>query len=185
MPPSTAKRLLCTAPIVRSASRLQPAVRRASPPPATSGSPGSGTTGGTTRNCLGMPGSRTVNFASLDACGYPSPNTTGVRPTAAACSYSSSNGNDYDGVGGGGAASGLQLNCDYLHCAAEPFYGNGIVRNSYIISDECWGPCGSGSRVCRRRKHECEHHQQPSLVRVLHVDANGWEYRLELVWQLP
>ena len=44
-----------------------------------------------------------------------------------------------------GSASGLTMNYDYLHCAAEPFNGNGVVKNSYIIADECWGPCGSSS----------------------------------------
>ena len=30
------------------------------------------------RNCAGAPGSGTPNYGSLDACGYPSPDTTGV-----------------------------------------------------------------------------------------------------------
>ena len=29
-------------------------------------------------NCAGTPGSGQPNYASMDACGYPSPNTTGV-----------------------------------------------------------------------------------------------------------
>jgi hypothetical protein len=43
--------------------------------------PGSGTTGpsgGNQLNCGGAAGSKTPNYAALDACGYPSPNTTGV-----------------------------------------------------------------------------------------------------------
>jgi hypothetical protein len=40
---------------------------------------GSGTTPSPqTRDCAGTPGSATPNYASLDACGYPSPDTTGV-----------------------------------------------------------------------------------------------------------
>jgi hypothetical protein len=65
-------------------------------------------------------------------------------PANPACSYSSSNGTSSD-ILWEGAASGLHMDYDYLHCAAEPFNGNGIVSNSYIIADECWGPCGSSS----------------------------------------
>jgi hypothetical protein len=164
------------------------------------------------RNCLGTPGSRNVNFVRLDACGYPSPNTTGVRPGTAlrnvgaircvdvAINAVSTTGEvtigsnctitnsrivgtivvqagptnvilshdelsgpytgsparptcSYDGTTGRGgaasnivwegAASGITLEHVYLHCAAEPFNGNGVIRNSYIIADECWGPCGT------------------------------------------
>jgi hypothetical protein len=169
--------------------------------------------GGTSNtNCLGTIGSGQVNYSSLDGCGYPSPNTTGVpagttltavssisctnktidaestsgsvtigsnctitdsrltggqitvqsgitnvtlshdeisgpytgSPTSPSCSYSSSSGTTSD-VLAEGAASAVTLDYDYLHCAAEPLNGNMIVSNSYIIADECWGPCGSNS----------------------------------------
>ena len=173
---------------------------------------GTGGTGGTQTNCLGTTGSSTVNYTSLDNCGYPSPNTTGVpagtsltsvssincsnqtinavstsgnvtigsnctitdsrimsgqitiqsgvtgvnlshdeisgpytgSPNSPSCSYSSSNGTSSD-VMAEGAATAVTLNYDYLHCSAEPLNGNFQVSNSYIIADECWGPCGSGS----------------------------------------
>ncbi len=172
----------------------------------------------TASNCAGSVGSATINYSSLDACGYPSPNTTGPRitPTAASgtvtcdsthavsgksfnasqlsmgngctitdskisggiggsvtngltgvvisyteiagaytgtatnptCTYTNNSG----GTGGvtsdilwEGAATGVHVDHSYLHCAAEPFNGNGVVSDSYILSDECWGPCGSGS----------------------------------------
>lgn len=45
-------------------------------------SPGVGSVGPgaspSSRDCAGTPGSGTPNYASLDACGYPSPDTTGV-----------------------------------------------------------------------------------------------------------
>lgn len=172
-----------------------------------------GTGGGTApENCLGVTGSGVVSYASLDSCGYPSPDTTGVpsgtalrsvssvncsnttisgistsgqvtlgnnctitdsrltggqitvqsgisgvvlshdeisgpytgTPADPTCTYSGSDGNTSD-ILWEGAASGLTLDHDYLHCAAEPFNGEGTVKDSYIISDECWGPCGSGS----------------------------------------
>jgi hypothetical protein len=164
--------------------------------------------GGSPTNCLSTAGSGVISYASLDGCGYPSPNTTGVPGgtslTAVSSIYCSNTtinavyttgpvtlGNNcaitnsriigdgivvtsgvtgvvltHDEISGSytgspssptctsqtssdilweGAPSGLTLNYDYLHCAAEPFNGNGIVKNSYIISDECWGPCGSSS----------------------------------------
>jgi hypothetical protein len=168
--------------------------------------------GTTPTTCLGATGSGIISYSNLDACGYPSPNTTGVppgtslttvasincsnqtinavyttgsvtlgnnctitnsrmtggqitvqagitgvqlthdeisgpyvgSPTSPTCTYSSSNGNSSD-ILWEGVPSGITLNYDYLHCAAEPFNGNGTVKNSYIISDECWGPCGSSS----------------------------------------
>jgi hypothetical protein len=68
-------------------------------------------------------------------------------PVAPTCTYNprSGAGGAQSAVLGEGVASALTLDHDYLHCAAEPFNGNGTVKNSYIISDECWGPCGSGS----------------------------------------
>ncbi len=168
---------------------------------------------GTPKNCVGgAPGSKTVSFAALDACGYPSPNTTGVpagttltsvssvnctnktinavvttgsvtigsnctitnsrlmggqitvgntvtgvqllhdeisgpytgTPTNPTCTYTSTSGTSSN-VLWTGAASGVLLQYDYLHCAAEPFNGNGVVKDSYLIADECWGPCGSSS----------------------------------------
>jgi hypothetical protein len=67
-------------------------------------------------------------------------------PTNPTCSYNPSTGagNNSDIVWEG-APTGVTLNYVYLHCAAEPFNGNGIVKNSYAISDECWGPCGSST----------------------------------------
>jgi hypothetical protein len=170
---------------------------------------------GTPKNCLGTTGSGVISYASLDACGYPSPNTTGVpagttltsvssisctnktinavsttgsvsigsnctitnsrmtggqitvqsgvtnvqlthdeisghytgTPTNPTCTYNSSTGSGgaTSAILWEGAASGLTLNYDYLHCAAEPFNGNGTVQNSYIIADECWGPCMTSS----------------------------------------
>jgi hypothetical protein len=157
---------------------------------------------------------RAIDYARLDACGYPSPDTTGVpagtvltavssiscsnetinavsttgsvnignnctitnsriigeivvaagvtgvvlthdelsgaytgTPTNPTCSYNSSTGaggNNSDLVWEG-APTGVTLEHVYLHCAVEPFNGNGIVKNSYAISDECWGPCGSST----------------------------------------
>jgi hypothetical protein len=172
----------------------------------------SGGGGGTPTNCLGTTGSGQVNYTSLDNCGYPSPNTTGVpagttlttvssincsnqtinavstsgnvtvgsnctitnsrltggqitiqsgvtgvtfshdeisgpytgSASSPSCTYSSSNGTTSD-VLAEGAATAVTLNYDYLHCAAEPLNGNFQVSNSYILADECWGPCGSGS----------------------------------------
>lgn len=172
----------------------------------------SGSSGTIPENCLGATGSGVISYASLDSCGYPSPDTTGVpsgtalrsvssvncsnttisgistsgqvtlgnnctitdsrltggqitvqagisgvllshdeisgpytgTPAAPTCTYSGTNGNTSD-ILWEGAASGLTLDHDYLHCAAEPFNGEGTVKDSYIISDECWGPCGSGS----------------------------------------
>ena len=145
------------------------------------------------------------DYASLDACGYPSPDTTGVPAGTSLTTVGSINcanetinavyttggvtigsnctitnsrligdivvqagpanvnlshdelsgphtgsptspsclGNiDSDMLWEGNGAD-LTLNYDYLHCAAEPFNGGGVVENSYVISDECWGPCGS------------------------------------------
>ena len=173
---------------------------------------GSGGGSGTQTNCLGTDGSGQVSYSSLDSCGYPSPDTTGVpagtsltsvgsiscsnqtinavstsgpvsigsnctitnsrltggqitiqggitgvtlshdeisgpytgSPTSPTCSYSSTNGTTSD-ILAEGAATAVTLNYDYLHCAAEPLNGNFQVSNSYVIADECWGPCGSGS----------------------------------------
>jgi hypothetical protein len=66
-------------------------------------------------------------------------------PLSPTCTYDpkSGDGGATSAVTGEGVASALTLDHDYLHCAAEPFNGNGIVTNSYLIADECWGPCGN------------------------------------------
>lgn len=166
----------------------------------------------TKTDCLGATGRGRASFAALDACGYPSPNTTGVpagrhlrpvgsinctnttvdavstsgpvtigsgctitnsritgaivvhngvtnvnlshdeisgpyagTPLSPTCTYdpNSGAGGATSAVTGEGVASALTLDHDYLHCAAEPFNGNGVVTNSYLIADECWGPCGA------------------------------------------
>lgn len=59
------------------------------PPPPASGGSGSGGTGGTGGNggngpggngtdCAGAPGGKTPSYTAMDACGFPSPDTTGV-----------------------------------------------------------------------------------------------------------
>jgi len=68
-------------------------------------------------------------------------------PTSPNCSYNSSNGSggNSSDILWEGSATGITLDYDYLHCAAESYNGNGTIENSYIIADECWGPCGSSS----------------------------------------
>jgi hypothetical protein len=63
----------------------QPTSTAPAPAPAPPAGGGTGTGGGSgttpsplTHDCAGTPGSATPNYANLDACGYPSPNTTGV-----------------------------------------------------------------------------------------------------------
>jgi hypothetical protein len=164
--------------------------------------------------CAVISSSTTLDYAALDRCGYPSPNTAGVpsgttlTPVSSInctnttidsvtttgdvnvgnnckiqnskisgvaiddgvtgvqflhdeitgpytgssgspnCTFSQGSGNnpgsgnEYD-VHAMGAADAVTVDHSYLHCAAEPFNGNGIVKDSYIISDECWGPCNS------------------------------------------
>lgn len=166
----------------------------------------------TPTNCAGLVGSGVISYSSLDACGYPSPNTTGVpagttltskasvnctnttvnaistsditigsnctltnsritgevmingatnvrishteisgaytgTPANPACSYSGTGGTtgqDYALVNFSDATD-LIADHLYLHCAAEAFNGVGQISDSYIISDECYGPCDSGN----------------------------------------
>jgi hypothetical protein len=88
----------------------------------------------------------TLNHDEISGA-YTGASATSAPPTTPNCTYNATSGS-------GGASSdilwegdpaGITLDYDYLHCAAEPFNGNGIVKDSYIVSDECWGPCGSGS----------------------------------------
>jgi hypothetical protein len=61
----------------------QPTSTTTTPTPSSGAGSGTGSGSGPTpspqtRDCAGTPGSGTPNYASLDACGYPSPDTTGV-----------------------------------------------------------------------------------------------------------
>lgn len=82
----------------------------------------SGQTGGQPTKCAGTPGSRQPNDASLDACGYPSPNTTGVPAGTTLTPVASAS------LPAGVTWSGGQLTFNGSNVAVSGLLIQGIVR---------------------------------------------------------
>lgn len=72
-------------------------------------------------------------------------------PVSSHCTFTNndagSNGNSSD-ILWEGNGSGISITNSYLHCAAEPLNGQTQATGTYIISDECWGSCGSSNHAC-------------------------------------
>lgn len=71
-----------------------------------------------------------------------------------------------------GDASNQATSNNYLHCSAEPQNGSVGSTGSYIISDECWGPCYTGPQTHNEAIYA--YGGQTGLNIVGNVIANPW-----------
>ena len=71
-----------------------------------------------------------------------------IQNVSARCNYNYSNNTSGDASAmgtpdrGGVGQTAVTANWNYIHCGSEPWNGGVGVSNSYVISDECYGPSG-------------------------------------------